>query len=216
MSFEIIRERIDRIASRIIDIGGEVQEIVIQDPATENQIELVEHHLGIALPNSFKHVLLNFSSDFSFRWFLPDNLELLNKFRGIFSGRPNWNLHQIIEIDEGRRGWVEHVFPNPEDEYDKVWHNKLAFMEVGNGDYFAFDLSEQGEYPIVYLSHDDGEGHGFIIANNFIDFINNWSRIGFVGTEDWQWMPFVESKQSGINPDGASAIEFRELMNFNI
>ncbi|MNW40969.1 hypothetical protein D3C74_180950 [compost metagenome] len=60
ISFEIIRERIDRIASRIIDIGGEVQEIVIQDPATENQIELVEHHLGIALPNSFKQVLLNF------------------------------------------------------------------------------------------------------------------------------------------------------------
>ena len=33
-------------------------------------------------------------------------------------------------------------------------------MEVGNGDFIAFDLKEYPQKaPIVYLSHDDGEGH---------------------------------------------------------
>ncbi|MNN71967.1 hypothetical protein D3C81_1879570 [compost metagenome] len=88
-----------------------------------------------------------------------------------------------------------------------MWHNKLAFLEVGNGDYFAFDLNEEGTYPIVYLSHDDGEGHGYIIAKNFIELIDNWSRICFVGSEDWQWLPFVQSSESGILPDSDSAIK---------
>lgn len=70
-------------------------------------------------------------------------------------------------------GWIENVFSDPEDEYDVVWHNKLAFSEVGNGDYLAFDMSNTEDAPIVYLSHDNGEGHGYILANNFIEFLNN-------------------------------------------
>ncbi|NMO95328.1 SMI1/KNR4 family protein [Paenibacillus lemnae] len=215
-SFETIKERINIIANRIVEIGGEVQEIEIGAPATEDEIKSVEHQLGTTLPESFKQVLLNFSGDFSFRWFFPEEFELPYKYREIFSGIPYWSLHLLSDVEEGRRGCVEQIFPNPEDEYDKVWHNKLAFMEVGNGDYLAFDLSEDRDFPIVYLSHNDGEGHGYIIGNNFIDFLNNWSRIGFVGPEDSQWLPFVESAQSGINPEGVSAIEFRGLLGINI
>lgn len=213
-SFELFRERIDRIANQIREIGGEVQDLKIEEPATVDQIESIEHKLGVSLPESFKHVLLHFSAAFSFRWFLPDDFELPDKYRGIFSGRVDWNLNNIVEIDEERRGWIEHVFPDPEDKYDKVWHQKLAFLEVGNGDYFAFDLSEQREYPIVYLSHDDGEGHGYSLGNNFIKFLDNWSRIGFVGPEDWQWMPFVLSRESGIVSESESANEFRKFYEF--
>lgn len=42
---------------------------------------------------------------------------------------------------------------------------------MGNGDYLAFDLNHSNDAPIVYLSHDDGDGHGYKIANNFIEFI---------------------------------------------
>lgn len=73
-SFEVLRARIDQIASRIEEIGGEVKEVIIKEPATKEQILQVEKELGVVLPESFKYVLLNFSAEFSFRWFLqfPD------------------------------------------------------------------------------------------------------------------------------------------------
>lgn len=215
-SFEVLRERVDRIAERIEELGGLVREVTIKDPANQEQIDSVERELGISLPESFKYALLHFSSEFSLRWFLPDEFQLPDQYRGIFGGMPNWSLRHLVQFEEYRKGWVEQVFPNPEDDYDKVWHNKLAFLEAGNGDYFAFDLSEGGAHRIVYLSHDDGEGHGYIIANDFMELLDRWSRICFVGAEDWQWLPFVQSPESGILPDSDPAMEFRRLLGISL
>lgn len=42
-------------------------------------------------------------------------------------------------------------------------NTKLGFMNVPNGDVIAFDMKESEINPsVVYLSHDDGEGHGYI------------------------------------------------------
>ncbi|MED0964125.1 hypothetical protein P4T31_03915 [Bacillus paramycoides] len=70
--------------------------------------------------------------------------------------------------------------------------------------------------PIVYLSHEDGEGHGYKVANNFIEFIENWSRVAFVGCEDWQWLPFTTSPESGINSDDEPAKSFRNWLGLDI
>nr|WP_249529736.1 SMI1/KNR4 family protein [Paenibacillus brevis] len=61
-SFEVLRERIERIAERIEMIGGMVREITIKDPAKHEQIDLVEQELGVRLPESFKYALLHFSA----------------------------------------------------------------------------------------------------------------------------------------------------------
>ncbi|MDN4608461.1 SMI1/KNR4 family protein [Sporosarcina highlanderae] len=208
MDYTLIRNRIEAIASRVKEIGGEVQEVNIGVPASREQITEMEARLGVKLPVSFKKVLEEFSGEFSLRWFLPD--ERADEFEGVFSGTPHWSLKRLPEIEEYRMGWVETVFPNPDDPYDKVWHNKLAFCDVGNGDYLAFDTTDSDDAPVVYLSHDDGRGHGYKIANNFIELIHNWSKIGFVGCEDWQWLPFTISPESGIDADGETAIRFRE------
>jgi hypothetical protein len=216
MDYELLRNRIEVITSRIKEIGGEVQEVIIDEPASLEQIIKIEEQLGVKLPESFKKVLNEFSANFSLRWFLPDNMEQPNEFREIFSGRPHWSLELLPQFEEDRMGWIENVFPNPEDKYDVVWHNKLAFCEVGNGDYLAFEISNSDDAPIVYLSHDDGEGHGYKIANNFIEFIDNWSRLGFVGSEDWQWLPFTTSPDSGIVADGEAAKWFRNWLGLDI
>ncbi|BDG46001.1 MULTISPECIES: SMI1/KNR4 family protein [Parageobacillus] len=216
MDYELIRNRIKAITSRIKEIGGEVQEVIIDEPASLEQIIKTEEQLGVKLPESFKKVLREFSGSFSLRWFLPDNMEKPNEFRGIFSGTPHWSLELLPQFEEDRMGWIENVFPNPEDEYDVVWHNKLAFCEVGNGDYLALDMNNTDDAPIVYLSHDDGEGHGYKIANNFVEFIDNWSRLAFVGCEDWQWLPFTTSPKSGIIADGEAAKRFRNWLELDI
>ncbi|MFJ7954225.1 SMI1/KNR4 family protein [Lysinibacillus sp. NPDC096418] len=216
MDFELIRNRIDAIASRIKAIGGEVQEVIIDEPASLEQIIKVEEQLGVKLPASFKKVLIEFSGNFSLRWFLPDNMEQPNEFREIFCGTPHWGLELLPQFEEDRIGWIENVFPNPEDDYDVVWHNKLAFCEVGNGDYLAFDMNNDDDASIVYLSHDDGAGHGYKISNNFLEFIDDWSRIAFVGCEDWQWLPFTTNPESGIAGNGEAAKRFRDWLELDI
>lgn len=186
LSLAEFQRHIDAISEAIRSQGGEIQELIIQPPATKQEIERVEHQLGLPLPSSFKQALLNLSGEFSFRWFLPDDQELPEPYREIFSGRIHWNLQQLPQIDEGKKGWITHVFPNPEDEYDRVWHDKLAFMEVGNGDYWAFDLKGGEDAPVVYLSHEDGPRHGYILAHRFMELLEQGSQIAFVGAEDWQ------------------------------
>ncbi|NGZ75726.1 SMI1/KNR4 family protein [Saccharibacillus alkalitolerans] len=212
-SFEVIRERIDRIADSVIAGGGVVQAMRMGAPAAEEQVAEAERRLGAELPAGFRQVLLRCSGEFDFRWFLDEDAELPSPYGDIFRGELGWSLARLPEIDEGRRNWVKEVFSNPDNEYDKVWQNKLAFMEVGNGDYLALDLGED-DGPVVYLSHADGKGHGFVLGRNFIDFLERGSRIGFVGPEDFQWVIFADSGHGGLNAEGHEAAGFRKLMGF--
>jgi len=223
MKFEEIKSRCEFIKNSIESTGGEVQELMIKPPASMEDIKFVERELKNEIPETFIKVLSEFSSSFSFRWFLPDpylNQEYTenkpSKFKEIFSGSPNWSLdlltqHQLVVSD-----YIKTVCPNPEDPYDAVWHNKFAFCSVENGDYLAIDLDPNEKEKVVYLSHNGGVGHGYKLANNIIELLDNWSRVGFVGCEDFQWIIFTESPNSGINPDSETANEFRNWLNLNL
>lgn len=216
MDYKLFRIRIEKIVERIEELGGEVQEVLIDEPATLNEIQAIEEQLSVELPASFKKVLLEFSKNFSLRWFLPDEIHRPDEFREIFSGRPHWSLKLLPQFEENRKGWIENVFPNPEDPYDVVWHNKLAFCEVGDGDLLAFDMNYKGDAPIVYLCHDGSKEHGYKLANNFIELLEHWSRIAFVGPEYSQWLPFTTGKESGIISDGDTAKRFRNWLGLDI
>ena len=66
--------------------------------------------------------------------------------------------------------------------------------------------------PVVYLSHDDSHGHGFILGSDFQDFIRRWSHIGQAGGEDWKWMPFVNDPDSLLDSNGKNARIWRESL----
>ncbi|WP_346780829.1 SMI1/KNR4 family protein [Paenibacillus sp. PastM-2] len=123
----------------------------------------------------------------------------------MFIGDFSWSIKSIVAAEEERKGWEQQVFSDLDDEYDRVWHNMLGFMAVGNGDFVAFDLSVPADPPVVYLSHDGGDGHGYSLGDNFMDFMDRWSKIGCVGCEDWQLIPFMDSPVSGILPDSDNA-----------
>ncbi|WP_214792598.1 MULTISPECIES: SMI1/KNR4 family protein [unclassified Exiguobacterium] len=213
MDYELFKKRVHTTASKIQQIGGEVQEIVIDEPVSEEQIFQMEKQLGITFPKSFKSVLQKFAGGFSFYWSLPEDLIIPHEFRDSVSGSFHWSFESLPRLEEERKEWVNQVFPNAGDEYDKIWHNKLVFCEVGNGDYIAFDLIDGlDEAPIVYLSHDDGEGHGYRLANTFIELIESWSSLGFVGCEDDQWLPFTMNSTSGILAEGETADRFKNWL----
>jgi hypothetical protein len=79
-------------------------------------------------------------------------------------------------------------------------HNKLAFQQVSNGDLLALDLSSSSA-PVIYLSHDDGPGHGYKLGADFTDFIGHWTRLGCRGAEGWRIVPFTKSPASLLDPD---------------
>lgn len=154
---------------------------------------------------------MELSGDFALTWSLPDDLVLPAPFRELFAGALSWNLHRLPEIDRSVRQWIRVVFPDPEGAYDGVWHDKLGFHEVGNGDFLAIDVAPSvHDGPVVYLSHDDGQGHGYYLGSSFIDAVDRMSRVGCVGAEDWQWLPFTQSSTSGIDPDGENGRLWRE------
>jgi len=79
---------------------------------------------------------------------------LPEQFRELFCGGFSLSLEALPEHERGRFGG-EQTFPDPNDPYDVVWHQKLGVIPVMNGDYLGIDLRAGHQGEIVYLSHDD-------------------------------------------------------------
>ena len=200
----------------IENIGGYIRETKIEISAKEEEIAEIEQKLGYRIPEEFRDILLNYSSHFEYYWSIyreqgEEQIEVPDNLKVIFSGNLHWGLYFLIDFEESRKGWVDICYPDYNNDYDKVWHNKLAFCEVGNGDYIAIELEKENYGRIVYLSHDGGEGHGYYLADNFKELLNNWSKVGCVGGDDWQWELFC-TEGKGIDPDCKNAKLWREYI----
>lgn len=217
MKWDIWKNNWNKSLKCVKKLGGEVSDGVhIDVPATEEEIQNVEKKIGIRLPKSFRKILLEFSKSVNFYWNLPDKLDLPNELNEIFAGELNWNLEDIYEIEETRKSWVEECFLDQNDNYDKVWHNKLGFMNVGNGDVIAFDMKDYPQKaPVIYLSHDDGDYHGYYLGDDFIDFISKWSSLGCPGPEGWQVSPFINDTEMGINLRCKNAIMWKMILGLD-
>lgn len=196
-------------------IGGRANSLYLEPPATLDDVLVLEQRLGTSLPAALRDVLLTFSRKVDFCWFLPEDYKVSPDLAEIFSGGCHWSIESIAQCNEEKQGWIREVFPNPTDEYDATWHGKVAFQAVGNGDYLAIDVGDDAPNSVVYLSHDCGEGHGRCLGSDLQDFLLRWSRLGCVGAEDWQWMPFAPAG-SYLDPDCDQAKSFRDKIGVNI
>ena len=84
-------------------------------------------------------------------------------------------------------------------------------MKLGMEIILPLNLEKENYGKIVYLSHDGGDAHGHYIADNFKDLLNNWSKVGAVGGDDWQWEVFY-TEGKGIDPESENAKEWREYI----
>jgi len=140
--------------------------------------------------------------------FLPDELAEIS------SGELLFGLDLLLGYEESRKSWVEDVYPDYNNKYDGVWHNKMSFQQVGNGDYIAIELEPENYGKVVYLSHDGSENHGLYIADNFKEFLMNYAAVGCTGGEDWQWEPFY-TKGKGIDPTSKNAKTWYKVLGIN-
>ena len=218
-NFELFKKRLNLFLEKIEDLGGEVEPLTIERPATEEEIKAVEAKLGYTLPPHFREVLLENTAHLDFYWSIYEFLEKNEDFLPeglveIFRGQLLFGLDLLLDYEDDRKGWVKEVYPDYNNEYDRVWHNKMSFHQVGNGDYIAIELEPENYGKVVYLSHDGSENHGLYIASNFKEFLMNYAAIGCIGGEDWQWEPFY-TKGKGIDPTSENAQAWYKVLGID-
>jgi hypothetical protein len=185
-------------------------------PAYTADVERVERALGAALPAALTRFFLECARSIDFSWFCPENLKFPAPFEANFSGGFSLSLDSLQDCERGRRHWIEHCFPNPSDPYDAVWHQKLAIIPVIDGDCIGLDLRPDYHGEVVYLSHCDSKGHGYVLGTDILDFLRRWTPLGCPGPEDWQWLPFTSSRTSMLEPDGEAAREWRNIVGLEV
>ncbi len=186
----------------------------LDDVATIEEVQKIEEELQVKLPNELKEFFLNFTKDLYF--FCPFNNQLQNKMTGelkqIAHASLIISLQHLYNSEMSRRAWIENCYNNPDNPYDKVYYNKLAFMSVGNGDLIAFDLQQKEEPKVVYLSHDDHQIHGYTLGNSLNEFLDSYLNICLCGLEAWQFESFINDSVSGIVKDSQNAKILREII----
>ncbi|WP_454959715.1 SMI1/KNR4 family protein [Capnocytophaga sputigena] len=218
-NFELFKKRLDLFLEKIEDLGGEVEPLTIEKPATEEEVKAVEAKLGYTLPPHFREVLLENTAHLEFGWDIDniideEDISLPDKLAEIFRGKLLFGLDLLLDYEEDRQDWEGDAYPNSDKEYDRVWHNKMSFFQVGNGDYIAIELEPENYGKVVYLSHDGSENHGLYIADNFKEFLMNYAAVGCTGGEDWQWEPFY-TKGKGIDPTSKNAKTWYKVLGIN-
>ena len=218
-NFELFKKRLNLFLEKIEDLGGETDPLTIEKPATEDEIKAVEAKLGYTLPPYFREVLLENTAHLEFGWNINDiideeDISLPDKLAEIFRGKLLFGLDLLLDYEEDRQDWEGEVYPNSDKEYDRVWHNKMSFFRVGNGDYIAIELEPENYGKVLYISHDGSENHGLYIADNFKEFLMNYAAVGCTGGEDWQWEPFY-TKGKGIDPTSKNAKTWYKVLGIN-
>lgn len=181
----------------------------VAPPATEGQVRRIEGILNSKIPSGLRRVILSYSCRVDISWQLPDDERPPEPFHQIFSGECRWDLENLPALQKTYEDWTTNCFSNKDNPYDAIWHGKFPIAEVGNGDMIGIDL-DQAVGSVVYLSHDDGQGHGYRLGCTFADFLDRFTQVGCPGFEDWQWLPFTDSNCSLINPIGPNAVAWRQ------
>ena len=216
MDYKKIDELLLKIKCAYESIGAET-ELLVEKPASIEEVEEVENRIKRKIPLQIRDFFLHYSKKCEFSAWLPDDFELPDELDEIFSATFLISLEELVDAENARDGWVENCFTNEDDEYDAVWQHKLGFMNVPNGDVIAFDVKEnETNPPVVYLSHDDGEGHGYILGKDFNTYFEQLLLVGACGNEDWQMLPFCLDAQSGIVSDCENAKEYRSIIGLEV
>jgi hypothetical protein len=203
-----LQDHLDRFQQMQFDI----RRLVFAPQATQEDIVFLEQALGFSLPFSFRKILSTVSSHVEFRWFAKSDLNFPAPFTENFYGNLHWSDKFTIHLNKIKADLIDKYFPDQSDPNHAIWHNKLAFYKVGNGDMIAIDLNKETYEQIVYLSSEGGAGHGYVMAENFEQLLARWVPLACTGGEDWQWLPFCTSRTSFIDPNGVNAIEWRKLI----
>lgn len=178
--------------------------------ASTQEIQSLEQKLKENLPAEIKTFFFSVSREIYLNVDFNNNVSF-GKDGKVSSAYIALSLNGVYDAECSRKKWVEEVFFDTGDDYSKKWHNKFGIMSLINGDIIAMDLEKQ-VHPIIYLSHDDGEGHGYILGRSFEEYLKSIVEIGGCGTEDEEFLQFCTDNISGIDLKCTNIIQLREKL----
>jgi hypothetical protein len=228
--FDKFLSNCDRFGAAIRSLGGRSSTIEVGPPATNKQLCDVEATLGRPLPPNVRHILGSYASHFRFEWKRDHFASLPHPWKHAQDGRCLWSLQALPALNADLEKWRLGNYGDPSNAYDRHWHHAFAVCATGlsdgtssstdwsGGDFFALRDLPPAAHSVIFLSHDgDTENNGRILAPAFDDFLMRWSAIGCVGgATGWAFEYFISDAVGGIEPEGAIAVRFRELLSVQL
>ncbi len=215
------REELERQWQAQLDavkrLGGETDELIVDEPASEAEVARVEEKLGVALPPMMRNSFLTFARGLHVEWSLPDGFRLPQHVEEATWGGIDYSLDDMVDSELERREWADDVVASWEIPEETVtWENKVAFFTMANGDFLAVDVSTPGREPVVYLSHDGNEtSHCYALGDDFEDFLTRWTGVGCPGPESWIIEPFTHDFTKPLDPDCENAVLWRKAVGLS-
>lgn len=193
-------------------LGGETDELIVDEPATEAEVARVEGELGVTLPPVMRNSFLTFARGISVGWQLPANFQLPEAVEEATGGEITYSLDGIVDSELQRRDWAGDVIASWEmPEESATWENKIAFLTLATGDFLAVDVATPGREAIVYLSHDGNEYvHCYVLGSDFEDFLTRWTGVGCPSPDNID--PFTHGFTKPLDPDCGNAVSWRKAM----
>ena len=215
------RETFDKFVGRVAWIKEIIQrrkwvlkqDLIVEPPATPLEIDEIEKILGQRLPDDYKK-LFSFSRRVEFRYQFEE--EMPDEFSQLFSGEIYWDLGKLKEQLTNFHAWVEASLDPALNDHDaievtrRLWPDKIPMIEVPNGDIILIGSSPS---EVVYFSHEGDRMHGKRLSDNLWDFLEFHSRIGFIGSEDWQFEPFYDFEMDKMITSGDTVDRFIKWLN---
>ena len=150
-----------------------------EEPATDQEMTNIEQKLEITLPEELRSLLQDGGKRVMIFW----NISYAQTAPFELSGDMGWDIESID-------------FPDFGDDEQIDQKRYLCFYHAGNGDELLLDLYSNPQRPMVFhWAHETGELH--ILAVSLTDFLNKVTELGGIGSEEWQYKPFIDN--CGLN-----------------
>lgn len=176
----------------------EVTPLSIWPPAPELRVRATEILHGLKFPPQLRQLLVQYSGQVEFGWYIPPHLQPLEK-QNLPTMSANrsaiWSLDHIEgqaipEFLSWKRSLAD-VDRSEAPNTPEMWEHQFPFYSLVNGDMLTIDMSnETGPQPVRYFSHELETLHGMALAPDFFSFVTEMSKLGFAGTEWASWGKF--------------------------
>lgn len=201
-----LRLALDKLAERLSQLDCEVEPVVVDPPASSDDIDEIEETLGKRLHPQLRWLFSQVSRRVSFSWKHMWHKEFPGQLNSIHSGSLEWNLEDLPWLDERLQSWLS----DHENAFHQTWETTTAFHHVANGDLWTMTASPEMDGRILYFDHHEPYGHPFHLAYNIEDLLARMLVLGCPGSEYWQWINFVgDAENSVIDPECETAKVWR-------
>ena len=189
MDYEKLRHRINETymiaKSRNWFVKSELE---IGPRAAMDEIDQVEKSIGKKLPTQLLDLLTKLSKSVNLYYQIEEEIPI--EFGQIFSGELWFNLRLIEKFNKDFPDWIEASLDESSNNQEsieitkRIKDNKTIFLQVATGDLIAIDDATN---EVVYFDHEGDRMHGRSLGKDLNTFLDQWSIMGFFGTEGWQF-----------------------------